>query len=257
MKKKHILFVCILLSVLMFSSCSTSFLDIIDVFDEMDISNYELLSSNYVWTECNPKSFDHDYTTDYYFAYYKIVDVPVQEYIGCTVSERGLFRGSDFPHVMRRKDSDHQLELDISSAELFLMGIPFVNDVGSYETELKKQQLTKVDATVAELVATDIYNFGVEAMPRPKDWWPHARPVRTATDTKRNNLAISFSIKDYPNILWIAKIYSYEGKYYLEIYSDFSYEYFSDYGDYSYLLCDDTMCSLIEKVIDEYGLTVD
>ncbi len=256
MKKKHILFTCILLSVLMFSACSTSFVDIIDVFDDMDISNYELLSANFIWTECNPKSFDHDYTTDYYFAYYKIVDVPAKEYIGCTIHERVLFP-DNFPYVMKRKGSDHQLELDISSAELFLMRDRSVYDVTSCETEFKKQQLTKIDATVAESIATDITKFDVDSTPRLEDWWTYAHQISTTTDGGRCHLAISFSIKDYPNILWIAKIYSYEGKYYLEIYSDFSYEDFSDHGDYSYLPCDDTMCSLIEEVIAEYGLTVD
>lgn len=258
MKKKHILFICILLSVLMFSSCSTSFVDIIDAFDYMDISNYELLSSNFVWTKCNPKSFDHDYTNKFYFAYYKIIDVPVQEYIGCTVKERGLFQTAAFPHVMRRKGSEYQLELDVSSAELFLIGSHSVDDVESHETRLKNQKLIKIDATIAAQIATGIYNFDVESAPCSEDLRTYVHPIRTAdTNTGGSDLAISFSIKDYPNILWIAPIYLYNGKYCLEIYSDFSYEYFSDHGDYSYLPCDDTLCNLIEEVIDEYGLTVD
>ncbi len=231
-----------LITILSVSSCSNSALFI-------DPSEYRVASYNIVWTDCNRK-IKKEFIINKLSSkvYYRIENVPVDEYIACRWRDSGL--GADeFPVLMKHKDYEGDLEPDTTLAKLYL-GDPnnAADDWLKYGQRLMKTEVAQID----KLVAEDIIN-GINTKPLKYDDIPQLvddyTSIRSHSPLRNDNgdfLYLSLPVKGYDNLFWMASLRKYGDKYFVFVKDGLHSE--------SITLCNDEFASVIEAVIEAHGL---
>lgn len=208
----------------------------------VDPSNYTVASFNIVWTESKGEIRKEYIPTR---VYYKIEGISTDQYIGCKYHGSGI--GANVaPVLMKRKDFDHTLEFDTSSAKLILSksGVNFSQEEWkSFGKNMMVQELLQLDPAVAEqvanaIIAADYIDYKASGVSFDGSTY--------ICDADENFLRIQFSLKDYDNLCWIAYVLKYDGAYYIEIKEDL---YITQY-----LLCSDEFASVLDRVCDENNL---
>lgn len=234
MKKKKVLFVliyCIIIS-LSFIACDTS-----------KISDYSIVSANIVWKEGEKIQTEYPGRI-----YYKIKDVPTDEYIACRWRAKG-FGEAFYPVLMQHKDYQGKWELDASSAKLIMSatGLILSDDAWhSFGQSILVQEVHQIDSAFAEQLANSIMVADYLDYDDINESGIHFDRSNYICDSEGNFLSLHFTLKDYNNLSWIAYILKHNGTYYIEINEDI---YKSQY-----LLCGAEFASIIDKVCNEYDL---
>ena len=226
-------------AILSASSCTNSTFFI-------DLSEYGVASYNVVWTECNKKIKSRFIGDDLSSrVYYRIENVPVDQYIACKWRNAGL--GTvEFPVLMQHKDYEGNLELDTSSAKLYLgvSGLDFSDDNWqNCGQQIMKKKVAQIDSAIAEDIAKAIntelleYDDVKQILLDSKDY------LRNADN---DYLYLVFSLKEYNNLFWVAHIIEVDGNYLLEIKEDLTSR--------CYLLCSDEFTFVIDELRPQYGI---
>ena len=239
-----VLFLATILSV---SSCSNSTL-------YMDTSDYEVASYNIVWTECTRK-IKKEFVINKLSSkiYYRIENVPADEYIACKWRDSGL--GADeFPVLMKHKDNKGDLELDTSLAKLYLgdpnNGLNFSEDDWlKYGQKLMKTEVAQIDSLVAEDIINGINTnpLNYDDIPQLVDDYMSIQLHEPMHNDRGDCLYLSLPVKGYDNLFWMASLNKYGDKYFVIVKDGLHSE--------SLLLCSDEFASVIEEIIKDYGLS--
>lgn len=211
----------------------------------VDTSDYVAFDYNVVWVECDKKLKSEYLPTR---VYYTIENVPSDAYIACKAYESGI--GADaFPVVKRPKGTESSLELDISSATLFMGQFDFNfsdEEWRSYGKSIQKQDVAKLDDEIACQLASSITAENPPYI-NPGDcenWYTTGRNY--LNNSENHILMLRFSLKEYDGLLWVAYVIANQGQYYIRI-NEGLY-------DYQYLPCSDELTALIDSLVDEYEL---
>lgn len=211
----------------------------------VDTSDYAAFDYNVVWVECDKKLKSEYLPTRVYYA---IENVPSDAYIACKAYESGI--GADaFPVVKRPKGTESSLELDISSATLFMGQFDFNfsdEEWRSYGKSIQKQDVAKLDDVIARQLASSITAENPPYI-NPEDcenWYTTGRNY--LNNSENHILMLRFSLKEYDGLLWVACIIANQGQYYIRINNSLH--------AHQYLPCSDELTALIDSLVDEYEL---
>jgi hypothetical protein len=224
-----ILAVCLLLSL---TACSFYSL-------MMDPDDYTAVSYNIVWTQCEDE-IEKDLSSHYSRVFYRITDIPITDFVACKWRPAGI--GSDeFTVLMQHKDFEGNPELDASCCKLFT-GSFFGDDWLTYGQQIMKTELLTIDPAIA----TQLMDSITAAAYVEESDEPNGSASEYLLDSDDNVLRITFAIKDYEHLFWIAYILKCEDQYYIEIKEDL---YRSQY-----VLCSNELAAVLTEVCEEYGL---
>lgn len=245
MKKRNILLVCIVLTLIIITVGIVYW-----VMSAIDVSDYHVLDYNIVWEECKKTEIDCRILPNVQ-VYYKIKNVPADEYIACKYRYNGV--GADkVPRVLVHKDVDPSFKLDISSAGLFfgrLNGANFSDeDWLLYGKRIKESEILKIDEAVAKELADCITAENREYINTEdyEDWWQCKDYVY---DSDKNVLMIQYPLEKYSELLWMANIVRYKDDYYIEL-NGGPHEY--DQGS-QHMRCPEELAVFIEQIVSTNG----
>ncbi len=225
----------------------------------MKPADYTVVSQNIVWMEFeNDKEIRKTSIIPREY-YYKIPDVPINEYVACRIIDTRP-GGDQWPVIMKHKDFEHSLELNIDSAKLFLGGcdVNFSEDDWlSYGQTIMKQEVSQIDSTLAEKLVNVItadspehFEFRDADGYFTDEYYKWGEEASYLVDSDGNILRLQFPIEQYDYLIWIACIVKYEESYFIEIKSEWQ-------SDSIYLYCPDEFAGVIEKACEEYNLIPD
>ncbi|MBQ9780893.1 MAG: hypothetical protein IJW00_08105 [Clostridia bacterium] len=210
---------------------------IADVF--IDPTEYEIVSYNIVWSEC-----EREFHTDLFPTqmYHRIKEVPTDQFI----ARRDHIWGTKTGYtkiLMRRKDCETTLSFDVASAKLILCNhdINFTeNEWLAYGQSIAEKEVARVDALLAEQLANDI---NADSPPYFEDYTGSMEKLYSEDGQV---LQLKFEINEYDNLFWMAYIMKYDGRYFIAIREDFHVE--------KKLPCNEEFASVIKAVVEEYSL---
>lgn len=247
MKKRNILLVCIVLTLIIITVGIVYW-----VMSAIDVSEYQVLDYNIVWEECKKREIDYHILPNIQ-VYYKIVNVPADEYIACRYYGKGI--GADqVPRVLVHKDVDPSFKLDISSAGLYFGRFNGANfsdeDWLLYGKRIQESEILKIDEAVARKLADCITAENREYINTKdyEDWW---QCMEYVYDSNQNVLMIQYSLEKYSELLWMANIVHYKDDYYIEL-KDGSGSYGNVYGR-QYMHCPEELAVFIEQIVSTNG----
>ena len=219
-----------------------------DLFFEPD--DYVAVDYNIVWVEAS-RIIKRTLSQQNYF---KIKNISKNEYIGYQFREPG-FGGWYFQFVKKHKNFDGSLELDTTSAKLYLGGftrMPTDDNRLLGKNILMQQEVVQVNSAIAEEVvnalSSDLLSHG-DLKQRFGDEWDYYYD-NYLVDDENSCLRLVLPVKEYDNLIWCASIVQYDSYYFIEIVEDYNYWNCS----YEYLICSEELSALIEQVSEEYGL---
>ena len=206
----------------------------------VDVSDYQAFDYNIVWTEC-----DKEIKTEYLptvRVFYRISNVPTDEYIAGKYRD-GVFGADEHPIVMKRKDTEPSVKFDVSSAELFGGGsdVNFsTDDWLLYGQKVKRSDVTRLDQDLAGRLADALCADSPQYVDiKEYDNWYQRSYLQ---NSEGDSLMLRFSIEQYDELLWMARIVKYEDSYFIEVKDTIN--------SYQYLPCGDDLASVIEKSLD-------
>ena len=216
--------------------CSITILMSLSSCNKPDISEYYGVSSNIVWHEGS--KIDTKYPGR---IYYEIEGVPTNNFIACRWRAKGV-GAAFYPRLMQHRDYKGKWELDVSSAKLIISKHYNFTDKewSTLGQSMFLQEVCQIDSVVAEQLANDI----LADSPNYIDPDCYGQPF--LLDNEGNNVSLQFTLKEYCNLSFVARILKHDEKYYIEIREDV---YSSEY-----LLCSDDFAFLLDQVCIEYDL---
>ena len=183
----------------------------------MNPSKYEVASYNVVWTECKRKV-----KTTYFPSkvYYRITDTPLNEYVACYWRQSGI--GTlEYPVLMAHKDFEVNLELDTSSAKLYMGDLHTLiedDDFLIYGQKIMKKEVATLDSAIGEEIAREMNNDLLN--------YDEVRQLSGGKGFEGNGylfgndlevLRVTIQLKEYDNLFFTACIVKCGDNYFLEI----------------------------------------
>lgn len=249
MKKHWLRIVCILLA----SACLLGVLVCCSIHMSVNRDHYTMVDYNLVWIDGDYKINTTFYGSTFGLCrYYKIQDIPLDEYVACEYRPNEL-GPKTIPLVMKRNDFEGTLSYDTTAATIFIgetglnhaedKWIDFGKHIVQEEVALVKKEITEkiVNGISAEENYLDYqYFFDMDEYPQRLYYGDRHKDAI---------LRIKIPIKEYDNLMWVATIEKAGDHYYLEILVDHRW-------GRKFLPCSDEFEELIDAIILEYGLSI-